>query len=142
MSEVAVQLFVQLSDAIQESIGSADTSRNKRIRAFADGLYRFGLAHPERYRMLWRRDLVDNTDPRLAEAMDGIYDALVFEIDELVTAHPVDSHTLAIGLWSMAHGYISLRLDGNFEPASDTVSGSKRQDAIIDAFLAPHLVTC
>ena len=139
LTEVAVHLFGQLSDAIQESIGSVASSRGKRIRAFADSLIKFGLSHPERYRMLWRRDLVDNSDPRLAEAMDGIYDALVGEIERLVTAHPIDPHTMAIGLWSTAHGYIALRLDGNFEPAIDAVSGKSRQNAVIEAYLAPHL---
>jgi AcrR family transcriptional regulator len=135
LTEVAVILFGELAKDITRYLQKPQLSRADRVKAFADGLIRYGLKHPNRYRMLWRRDLVDNTDDRLVQAMDSIYDDLLVEISQSKKKRGVDDDTIAIGLWSMAHGYVSMRLDENFDAAKDKVTGQKRQDAMLDAFL-------
>ena len=113
--------------------GSADGF--ERVEAFAFALIDFGLTTPNRYRMLWRRDLINTKDPRMIEVSDGLYGRLIREISAARKSEEFDDHTFAIGLWSMAHGYVSLRLEGNFEAASDTLTGETRQEAIIHAFV-------
>ncbi|WFL77726.1 TetR/AcrR family transcriptional regulator [Altererythrobacter arenosus] len=138
LTEVSLLLFGQLASDIENKIEAERQSGMARIRSFADCLIEYGLEHPERYRMLWRRDLVSNEDQRLIRAMDGIYDRLIAEISSIGQPDNSDPHTLAIALWSLAHGYVSMRLDGNFDPATDDVTGEPRANAILDIFLAPY----
>lgn len=141
LTEVAVVLFDELYLRIANAGTSAATPGVERVRAFATALMEYGFSDPQRYRMLWRRDLVDDADTRLTLAMDRIYDDLIAEISALPGAGGIDPDTTAIGLWSIAHGYISMRLDNNFEPAADSVTHRPREDAIIDAFLASLLTS-
>ena len=43
--------------------------------------------------------------------------------------------TRAIALWSMVHGYVTMRLDGNFVEKNDEMTGVPRQNAIVEAIL-------
>ena len=43
----------------------------------------------------------------------------------------MDIETDAIVIWSMIHGYISMRLDGNFVAAEDSVTKFPRHKAIL-----------
>lgn len=107
-----------------------------RLAAFAEAMIDYALAHPNRFRLLWRRDLLDDSDKGLNTAMDGLYDRLLAELrghDALVR---FDIETYAIGLWSLVHGYLSMRLDGNMVAANDAKTGDPRHRAIIAAFLA------
>ena len=105
-----------------------------RLRVFADTMIAFGLRHPHRYRLLWRRDSLDDADAGLQQAMDAIYDRLVAELSEDGPSS-VAADSRAVALWSMVHGYISLRLDGNFVPLRDARTRAPRQDAIVTALL-------
>ena len=135
LTGLSIQLFEELSDGIQRKLRKVDDKPADVVAVFADGLIDYGLKHPNRYRLLWRRDLVDNEDEGLQQAMDGIYDQLIDEISKSRKKKPFDQHTVAIALWSIAHGYVSMRLDGNFEEMKDTVSGKKRKDAIIELLM-------
>ena len=135
LTEVAATLFHDLKSEIGKALSKDKKAPAERAKAFADGLIRYGLKNPNRYRMLWRRDLVDTEDARLTRAMDGIYDDLIGEIAKSRKQRGFDDDTIAIGLWSMAHGYVSMRLDGNFDAAKDKVTGEARQDAMLSLFL-------
>lgn len=136
LTELGSELFDQLSGKIERKIGSSGEVGTDRVRSFAVGLIEYGLQYPQRYRMLWRRDLVYSEDSQLVGIMDGIYDSLTAEISALALPSATDPHTVAIGLWSLAHGYVSMRLDGVFEAATDIASGRSRMDAIIDTYLS------
>lgn len=135
LTALAVDLFGDLNRAIRQNLGGNNESGPERVKSFADTLIAYGLKFPNRYRLLWRRDLVDNEDERLIATMNSIYDDLLGEIDTQQEKPVVDRHTVAIGLWSMAHGYVSMRLDGNFLPATDKVTGQTRQNAMLAAFM-------
>ncbi len=113
----------------------SDGLPRERIRAFALALLEFGLQHPERYRLLWRCDLLDMTDEALNTAADGIYATLLKEISALPESTESDPHTIATGLWSLCHGYLSMRLDGMFEERCDSVTGEPRLLAMVDRYI-------
>lgn len=135
LTAVAASLFDELRCEIDGTIAKQNKSLSERVKSFADGLINFGLKHPNRYRMLWRRDLVDNEDERLVSTMDSIYDNLMNEISKGKGPRGVDDDTIAIGLWSLAHGYVSMRLDGNFNAVNDKITGEARQDAMLGVFI-------
>lgn len=134
LTALAVQLFHDLNETIKGDLASAPSDLRERVRCFGRALINFGLSQPNRYRLLWRRDLLDDSAGELQTEMDSLYDRLTAEIHARAGKR-FDNDTYAIALWSMVHGYVSLRLDGNFEARVDAHSDTKREDAIIEAFL-------
>lgn len=136
MTAVATKLFEELAAVIEKRLSRSKPIASEQAGAFAKGLIAYGLSNPNRYQLLWRRDLVDNSDRNLQAAMDAIYDQLIAKIETSRKKKKYDQHTVAIALWSLAHGYVSMRADGNFEPKRDTVTRQKREDAMVDAVVA------
>lgn len=135
MTEIAIILFGELDNFIARSVLGLEGQPKEQVRISGEMLVEYGLKHPNRYRLLWRRDLVDADEPRLQKAMDNIYNALLTRIAAVNPRTRYDDDSIAIGIWSMAHGYTSLRLDGNFEARKDNVSGKDRQKSMFDAML-------
>jgi hypothetical protein len=95
---------------------------------------RYALAHPHRYRLINRHGILDLTDTALVDAQQEIFDtiAAAFELPER-TAFGRETYVIAV--WSMVHGYISLRLDGTLVAGFDEVTGSSRELALIDLLI-------
>jgi hypothetical protein len=100
---------------------------------FADTVIDFGLSHPKRYRLLWRRDCLALDDQRLLAQMDALYEPLIALYEKGGQKVRRRAETSGIALWPMVHGYVSLRLDGNLIPLRDEVSKEPRDRAIVDA---------
>ena len=75
--------------------------------------------------------MIDQDDPALAKEMERVYSALLSLLRQDQVIHRVDIETDAIAIWSMIHGYISLRFDGNLVAAKDTVTNLPRHKAIL-----------
>lgn len=131
LTAVANLVFVDLVAAINDAF-AAKAEPVDKLRAFGPAVTAFALAHPNRYRLLWRRESLDPAD-RFID--DGV-SAMCEQLKDLLVAggapveHDVDSEVIAT--WSMTHGYVALRLDGNLVAGADTVSGKPRDAAIID----------
>lgn len=136
LTAMATLIFDDLTQTITRNladlpVASTLAAGRARIRVFADTLVTFGLEHPHRYRLLWRRDCLNDEDEELQRGMDQIYEALLAELDGKDASR--SSETDAIALWSLLHGYISLRLDGNLIAKTDEETGIPRARAIVDA---------
>jgi len=137
LTGLAINLFEELHAAIEEAADRSKGSPKDTVRAFPLALIDYGLQYPNRFRLLWRRDLLDNDDAHLERAMDQIYEKLTAEIARLPEPGTFDHDTVAIALWSLAQGYASMRINGTFEAKSDTLSGKERQDAILELIIGP-----
>lgn len=135
LTALAVGLFRDLNEAIEGELNAAAANLRERVQCFTRTLIDFGLRQPNRYRLLWRRDLLDDTSSELQAEMDTLYDRLADEVATLGAGKRFARDTYTVALWSMVHGYVSLRLDGNLESRTDSRSGTKRQEAIVEAFL-------
>jgi len=135
LTALAAEIFAKLSALISKRLEKAGGSRDARIRVFADAAIDFGLRHPHRFRLIWRRDSLDGSDEALNRAMNGIYDRLVAELAAGRGRAAVSADTQAIALWSMVHGYVCMRLDGNLVSKADEATGEPRRKAIVTAFL-------
>lgn len=134
LTALAARVFDDLAREIARRLARAGGGLEARLRVFADAVLRFGLASPNRYRLIWRRDALDGADPVLQQSMDAIYDRLIGEL----SAHgssALDPHSRAIALWSMVHGYVSMRIEGNLVPGRDKVTGEPREKSIVTALL-------
>lgn len=132
LTALATGLFRTLAAELAADLATAPAERRAGVRVFARRWLAFGLAHPNRYRLMWRRDCL-HEDTELEAAMDAIYDPLVALLAK--GRKPNDAHVSAeseaIALWSLMHGYLSMRLDGNLTEGTDEISGAPRQDALL-----------
>lgn len=134
LTALAARIFEDLGGQIARRLARAGGGLEARLSVFADAVLRFGLASPNRYRLIWRWDALDGQDAALQQSMDAIYDRLIGEL----SAHgssALDPHSRAIALWSMVHGYVSMRIEGNLVPGRDKVTGEPREKAIVTALL-------
>lgn len=134
LTALAARIFEDLGRQIARRLARAGGGLEARLSVFADAVLRFGLASPNRYRLIWRWDALDGQDTALQQSMDAIYDRLIAEL----SAHgssALDPHSRAIALWSMVHGYVSMRIEGNLVPGRDKVTGEPREKAIVTALL-------
>jgi AcrR family transcriptional regulator len=135
LTAIAQGQFEIILNAIESALLAAPNNQKDRIEVFADAMIEFGFRYPHRYQLLWRGDLIDHEDPQLLAVMDNIYDQLCGEIERTIPGAKVDTDTIAVAFWSLAHGYVDLRLSGMFAPLDDKVTGKPRHRAILDLFL-------
>jgi AcrR family transcriptional regulator len=131
LTAIAAIAFADLADLTIEAITDLADRPEQAIQAFAETCFQFAFDTPNRYQLLWQRQLIDQDDPSLAKEMDRVYAALLSLLRQDQMNHRVDIETDAISIWSMIHGYISMRLDGNLVPAKDTVTNLPRHKAIM-----------
>lgn len=131
LTAIAAAVFSDLADLTIEAITDLADKPAQAIQAFAEACFQFAFDTPHRYQLLWQRQLVDQDDPAVAKEMDRVYSALLSLLRQNKVNHRVDIETDAIAIWSMIHGYISMRLDGNLVAAEDTITNLPRHKAIL-----------
>ena len=136
LTELAVQCMADLTNDVANAVKTADASPRAQLAAVADATVGYALVRPNRYRLMWRSDLLDAHDTdlqRVTAQLFGIIEAIIAALP----ASPHATHeTQVIVACSMIHGYASMRIDGNFRPASDEAAPRPRQRALVDLLLA------
>ena len=135
LTALATIIFRTLGDQVTAALETRTMTYPEVIRTFANTVTSYALAHPNRYRLLWRRDLLDDRESELSAAMDRIYLLLIQKLGQDERVRQSSLETRAIALWSMVHGYVTMRLDGNFVEKNDDKNGAPRQNAIVEAIL-------
>jgi AcrR family transcriptional regulator len=131
---LATEIFRDLLKSLKTRCQRRPTLRES-IHDFCEAMLAFGLQYPNRYMVMWRRDCSDSNDPELNAAMEAVYQELLAILSAQVKQKEVDLESQAIALWSLIHGYTSLRLDGNLSTGQDSVAGISRSSAIIEVML-------
>jgi AcrR family transcriptional regulator len=112
---VCTQHFLALDEAI-ETAAAAASSPLDELRERGKAYVRFGLEHPEQYRILFmskpsaKPDLWDDEDLLSNAAFTHHLDAVQRCADAGLLGDDVDVHLVAIGLWAAVHGIVSLLL--------------------------------
>ena len=134
LTAVANLIFADLISAIDKAFDAAESPIDK-LRAFGPAVTSFALAQPNRYRLLWRRDSLSPADRFIDEGVSQMCERLkaVLLAEAAPACRDVDSEVIA--LWSMTHGYVALRLDGNLVAGDDAVSGKPRDAEIVEVLL-------
>lgn len=131
LTAIATIIFTDLADSTTKAIADLAKEPEKAIQAFAESCFQFAFRFPNRYQLIWQRQLIDQDEPALAQEMDRVYSAILSLLQQDQVEHRVDIETDAIAIWSMIHGYISMRIDGNLVAAKDTVANLPRHKAIM-----------
>lgn len=135
LTAVAVQIFGDVQQAVEKALATNSAGRDERLSVFADAIVRFALRHPNRYRLLWRKDCLDVTDMNLDAAGTVIYETVKQVLGPVATSRTISADTQVIAAWSMIHGYVSLRLDGTLIDGTDEANGKPRAAAIVDVLI-------
>ena len=134
LKAIALQQFQLILDDAKQRLQMPELSPEQRIEAIPEALLDFGLSYPNRYHLLWRKDLIDYNDPEIADITDRLYNGLCDEIQQAMPDSPFDRDTVAIALWSLVHGYADMRQNGMFEDKVDAVNGLPRRKAMLAFF--------
>lgn len=134
LDAMAAKFFVDIKENIDQSLSECANDAISRIKVLAEELLKYGLKKPNRYRLLWREYSLDDNRV-IAPHSSIIYDKLILEINSLEPSKLQSVHTIAHALWSMTHGYISMRIDGNFIDNFDEITNRPRFEAMLNLFL-------
>lgn len=112
--EVCERRFADLSAHIEAAVEGIDDPLD-RLAAGTAAYVRFGLDHPEHYRILFMQKALLTPDQWLDLRLSGVsgFDRLVERCQAAIDADLVtvdDPRVMAIALWQLAHGVISLMI--------------------------------
>ncbi len=105
------------------------------LRRLAQAYVDFALAHPGRFRLMFRPDLVDREDPRYAAASEQALAGFAAAIGRREGAGPDRMADLFL-VWSSIHGIASLALDGKARYLFDGVDAQDFAARILPELLA------
>lgn len=117
LTAVAARAFRDFGDAL--AAADQGGGRAARLRGQGMAYVRFALAYPARFDLMWRRALLDKSDPELKAAADRAFVTLDRAARGAeATRHGPEDLALApsIAAWSMVHGFAWLALEGAFGP--------------------------
>jgi AcrR family transcriptional regulator len=136
LTELAIGVFAELAREIDGALAASGRKVEKRLSAFGRAVFHYAWRHPNRYRLLWRRDSLDDDDQRLDESGRAIYERLRQVLADRPPSTHASTDSAIIAGWSMVHGYVSLRLDGILVAGKDETTGYAREEAILDVLLS------
>ena len=123
LTEVTLLAYEELDRylADAERGNPVDADPAQELRALSGAYVRFALDHPGRFRLMFRKDLVNRDDPRYREVSER---ALIHFAWAAARAEGRDLDTMVkdgdfgaiIAAWSTAHGLASLALEDKFDP--------------------------
>ncbi len=134
LTALTAELIDDIRVDIDKRLKTVSEDPVARIEVIANAFIDYGARYPNRYSLLWRYDVVDHESEMMRSRADVIYELLCDEIDKLTSGRNVDRDTIAIGLWSMVHGYVDLKIVGMFEDRIDSVTGEDRPKALVKMF--------
>lgn len=135
LTGIAIDCFETLHARLSGARAAAPDSARARIHASVDAYLDYAIAHPHRYRLMWRMDILDQADAKLTALVDQLYAGLEQDVARLADPGPSGATTTVIALSSVVHGYASMRIDGNFVAATDEASGKPRHRVIVDTLI-------
>ena len=118
LTEVAVLAYLELDTYLTRALRE-NTSAIGQARALAAAYVNFALDYPGRFRLMFRKDLVNRENPEYKEAS---WQALVkfAVVTAKLNGWPVEEllekkdYSAVIGAWSLAHGIAQLALEEKF----------------------------
>jgi AcrR family transcriptional regulator len=134
LSELAADGYAGLADSLGEAMES--TPPEEWLKATGRAYIRFGMANPERYRMMFASQLMGEDCPeRLRTESSRAYLMLLqASYQGLPDLDPADYQvgTTELFAWSLVHGAVMLWLDGQLGPGVDRTSFVSLTDRILD----------
>ena len=106
----------ELARSIERSLESVGGDPQARLAALARGFFRFCTRRPDLFRVMFRPELVERTDPILqasAAAVERLLAGIVGECVETGTLEPARAEVFELGAWALVHGLAADWLEGD-----------------------------
>lgn len=134
LTAVAAGAFRAFADALEEADTGPD--RIARIRSQGMAYVRFALANRAKFDLLWRKALIDDSDPDYIAAGSRAF----LILDKAVRGEQVQhgggfdaSLAPSIAAWSIVHGFARLAMDGVF--GTDEGAAERAIEALLPKIL-------
>lgn len=117
LAALAQASFAALTAAMDDALRAAD-GQQAALEAIAAAYIHFAVASPQRFRLMFQRELVDlSRFPEAAAAGSAAF----ARIADLVASFTAEDETppLAVAAWAMVHGYATLMIETGFEHANE-----------------------
>lgn len=117
LTEIAVRAHHELAAYLRQP-NPADASDAARLRTICLGYVRFGMAHPARFELMGRPDLLIHSD-----LLEGAAALSQWEIERGVRRYlgvpveaplDIEARSWALAAWAMVHGFARLAVEGRF----------------------------
>ncbi len=119
--------FERFDAAMRRERDAAGKSADQQLQAAAVGYAKFATQNPGLFRLMFSKALIDSSDPILRLHADAAFAQLKAISAPLVTMLGVDAGDMAELqklVWSIAHGYAHLRIEGQMQ-AFDAASADR-----------------
>jgi AcrR family transcriptional regulator len=135
LTALAAQAFREFGDALEAA--DAVSGREARIRSQGIAYVQFALANRAKFDLMWRKALIDDSDPDYMAAGNRAFAILDQAVrgDRAATVSPTDSALApSLAAWSIVHGFARLAIDGVFgtEPSAAERAASALLPHILD----------
>jgi AcrR family transcriptional regulator len=137
LTEVAILAYGELEAYL--ATANSDGAPEATLRALASAYVRFALDHPGRFRLMFRKDLIDRSNTRYGEASSRALipfaqAAARARDTDLATARRTGSIEGILASWSTVHGIAQLALEDKFAALPDG-SGTAFTDELLPRIL-------
>lgn len=136
-AEFAAVGFDRLRQTMQAYRAAAGPDPVAQLHAAGQAYIDFAIGNPEHFRLMFRRDKLDQQNARLQLAGEGAFDELK---SALATAmgKPANADLTAqqLAAWSTVHGFATLLLEGQLAPFCGGEDLTHSGEALGDAVLA------
>jgi AcrR family transcriptional regulator len=127
--------FSRLATTLSEAHANAPTPR-AALEAILNAYVVFACDNPAYFRLMFRPELTEpHKSAEGTDAGEAAFEVLANTVAECVPE--TDRDVLAITLWSLVHGYVSLWLDGQLDRWTDDPAEMARQvSALVTTYTA------
>ena len=139
MSELAAKGFERFAAMMGQGVRHED-SPEKRLAALGRGYVAFARAHPGLFLLMFRSERLDMSRPALKTAASNALRLLFEAVGARRGLKTSRAPTLAqlaeiVALWSLAHGFAMLLIDGRLHPLLKELPVGVGADALLSAVL-------
>ena len=134
LTAIAADCLNELTQMIATNQQNKAAARDQ-ICALVDAFHDYGLTRPNRYRLMWRQDMLDTADPVLTSLTDGLFECVAAAMLAFGDPPKISAMSRIVAVCSAIHGYVLLRIDGAFQGYEDEKTGAPRHRAVLDALL-------
>lgn len=142
LTAFAIERSERLAAAMRDAVAALpkDADAKARLHATGQGYIAFARENPAHFRMMFRTDQVDTTDPAWREAAGAAWHPLQEAMDAVARgADPRAMRARLMLAWAAVHGFCTLRAEG----ASRKLTGSEAQaDDIAEDMLTLLVDAC
>lgn len=135
LTAYAEQGFADLRDRLLESGRENPVEGGRQLFAMGVAYLRFALAEPGRFKVMFRPEALRSDDSAYRQACDEAFAVLRGAVAALRPDLQQGSPQLAsaaVGAWSLLHGFSTLWLDGDLDPALVSAGPEAAASAVLE----------